>query len=276
MPLKASAFPIFKLSATGNDFLLVDLRLAKARAAWKKTSGGRSRVGWVKTLCDRHEGLGADGMVFLEADREVEFAWDFYNSDGGRAEMCGNAARAVSLYARRTGSARKFQFRTRIGLVDASVAGDHAIEVSLPPIREEKWSQHFKWMEADLPFDFVRAGVPHAVVPVVNLEPRAKLRELAVAVKQLAEFAKAGTNVTFVRPISPRAVESVTFERGVEDFTLSCGTGAVAAAHTLLRGQENQHVQVRVPGGALTVVWRKGRPHLKGPAKIVAEMHLCP
>ncbi len=97
-----SALPIFKLSATGNDFLLVDLLKAKNRKIWKKEWSKKSRAAWVKQWCHRQEGLGPTEWVFLEKDKEHDFAWDFYNSDGSHAEMCGNAARAVSFYASQT------------------------------------------------------------------------------------------------------------------------------------------------------------------------------
>jgi len=273
--MKLSHLPIVKISATGNDFLLIDLMKSKNRGLWKKEWSKKARAKWVREWCHRQEGLGADGMVFLEKDKELDFAWDFYNSDGSRAEMCGNAARAVSLYASQALKKKSLKFRSSLGEVLATVKSADSVEVRLPKVAENQWNQLIEWQGAKLNYDFVRAGVPHAVVRVPNLENRQRLREFALEIKRQPSFIKYGTNVTFVRLISNHKVSSLTFERGVEDFTLSCGTGAVASAHSVLRGEEGQRVEVQVPGGTLSVVWKNGYPYLKGPARIVAEMHLC-
>jgi diaminopimelate epimerase len=274
MVMKFSRFPVFKISATGNDFLLVDLRKAPAARSWKSEWSKHPRSHWVKLWCHRQEGIGADGMVFLEKTRQADFAWDFYNSDGSSAEMCGNAARAVSLFVNETTKKKEFDFQTRVGIVEAKVKSASQIDVRLPRILEEKWEQSFSFKGTQMNFDFVRAGVPHAVVRVPSVYERAAMREIAHAVKALPQFLKNGVNVTFVRLLGKEKIESITFERGVEDFTLSCGTGAIASAYSVLRGEQNTEVEVQVPGGRLSVVWKNGSPHLKGPAKIVAELHM--
>lgn len=275
--MKFSKLPITKMSATGNDFLLVDLRDPKLKTIWKKDWAKKNRRKLVKEWCDRFEGMGADGFVFLEkGDKNHDFAWDFYNSDGSSAEMCGNAARAVSLFAHEKFAKKKeLKFKSKIGTVHAKILSSSLVEVRLPQIKENQWNQVLHWKGVATNFDFVRAGVPHAVVRVPNLDDRGHLREFALEIKRQSSFLKDGTNVTFVKLIDTNKIESVTFERGVEDFTLSCGTGAIASAHSVLRGEENQPVEVQVPGGRLTVVWKDGAPHLRGPARIVAEMYKC-
>lgn len=279
MHMKFSRLKVFKVSATGNDFLLVDLRSSAIARLWKSEWAKKPRAHWVKEWCHRFEGIGADGMVFLEKNlekkKQANFAWDFYNSDGSGAEMCGNAARAVSFYVSQTTKLKKFGFKTRVGIVEAKVKSQSDIQVRLPKILEEKWTQALDFKGAQMNYDFVRAGVPHAIIRVPNMNDRAKLREIAFAIKSLPQFLQAGTNVTFVREINKASIHSVTFERGVEDFTLSCGTGAVAAAYSVLRGEEDTEIEVQVPGGTLSVVWKDGSPHLKGPAKIVAELHIA-
>ena len=273
MTLKISRLPITKIQATGNDFLLINL--LKDSSVWKAEWSRKPRAHWVREWCPRQTGLGADGMVFLEKDKTCDFAWDFYNSDGSSAEMCGNAARAVCLYASLILKKKKLKFRSRIGEIHAVVHSVKKIEVRLPAIKEEQWNQLVEWKGAKLNYDFVRAGVPHAVVRVPNLDERNHLREFALEIKRQPSFLKQGTNVTFVSLLSQNKVASVTFERGVEDFTLSCGTGAVASAHSVLRGEEDRPVQVQVPGGTLIVLWKNGQPVLIGPANIVARMQLC-
>lgn len=272
MGLNLSGFPIIKASATGNDFLLVDLLSADNAQAWSQQAGSKPREQWAKELCDRHHGLGADGLVFLEPFAGLDFGWDFYNSDGSRAEMCGNATRAVGLYYHSTTGKKEARFQTRTGPVLVTVNSQDDIRTDLAPIQSEEWAQ--RGTDSSLSFDFVSTGNPHAVVSVPGLKDKTLLRALAQKVKSEKRFFKDGVNVTFVHPVSPTVIESQTFERGVEDFTLSCGTGAVAAAHSILRGKPGQSMEVRVPGGTLFVIWNNGRPTLSGPARIVAQMRL--
>lgn len=264
--MQALKTPLIKVSATGNDFILIDL----LRHTWDAQG---ARAEWVKKFCDRHQGIGADGAVFLEKHSQLDFAWDFYNSDGSRAEMCGNAARAVSLYYSLTTGKKELAFETRTGTVNAKVNSASEIEVDLAPIAEAEWNQWSENAVNKLSFDFVRAGVPHVIMRVPDISDREGMQALALEIKREARFLKDGTNVTFVRPLNGSSIESVTFERGVEGFTLACGTGAVAAAHSVLRGEEGKAIEVRVPGGQLFVVWKNGRPRLKGPAKVIAEIH---
>jgi diaminopimelate epimerase len=270
MSLTPSVFPIVKISATGNDFLLVDLLSTPQREIWQSEFGQEPRGELTRKWCDRHEGLGADGLVILERDETCDFKWDFYNSDGGSAEMCGNAARAVSLYYMRTRNKSEIRFHSKIGEVQAIVRTEYNIEVNLPPVVESDWKQSFQGID----FDFIRAGVPHAVVKIPALTPKDDLRETALKLKMAPRFQPEGVNVTFVHAISSQQLECVTYERGVEGFTRACGTGAIAAAFSLTRGEDNRVIEVQVPGGQLFVVWKKGRPFLRGPAKIIAEMHV--
>lgn len=272
--MRSSPFPLIKATATGNDFILVDLLSPELKKLWKKEGAKHSRKKWVQLWCDRYDGLGADGVVFLESDRSHDFAWDFYNSDGSSAEMCGNAARAVSFYVHvRTGKSQ-LQFKTRVGTVSATIQSPKKISVALPAIAEEEWNQWAGEGEgSQVPFDLIRAGVPHAVVRVPHLDSFEDLAVLAMTIKRESRFKKEGTNVTFVRQVAANKVESVTFERGVEGFTKSCGTGAIAAAYSILQGETGKSIQVRVPGGQLAVSWKNGQPHLTGPAKLVAESH---
>ncbi|MGZ3722990.1 MAG: diaminopimelate epimerase [Bdellovibrionales bacterium] len=274
MSEQSTQFPIIKVSATGNDFLLIDLVDSKRRELWDGEFSQRPRAELALTWCDRHEGLGADGLVILDKDKSLDFVWDFYNSDGGNAEMCGNAARAVALYFHKKSGKPKITFGTRVGEVNAVIHGTDDIEVTLPPVLESEWNQLVDWQKGAVHFDFIRAGVPHAVVKVPHLENRPGLREFALALKEQPRFLKEGVNVTFVHQVSEKQINSVTFERGVEDFTRACGTGAIAAAYSLVRGEDGRQIEVQVPGGKLFVIWKNGRPHLRGPAKIIAEMRV--
>ena len=184
--------------------------------------------------------------------------------------MCGNAARAVALYMSVRHGRREMVFQTRSGLVNARVESSDLIDIAMAPIAKADWD--LQSAEAKVVYHFVRAGVPHAICDATDLNARSFLREQALQLKRESRFQAEGTNVTFVKALSSEAIEAVTFERGVEDFTLSCGTGAVAAAHAILRGEENRKLDVHVPGGRLHVIWKNGRPHLQGPARLIAEV----
>jgi diaminopimelate epimerase len=270
MELKLSPLPLIKAQATGNDFLLVDLLSADTRREWEAFAKGRPRPELAKILCDRHRGFGADGLVILESHTQLDFEWDFYNSDGSRAEMCGNATRAVGLYFHTQTSKREVRFQTRTGPVTALVNSADDIRTELAPIADHAWD--LSTADGQTKFAYVSTGNPHAVVPVDLLDDRDALRALARKIKREPRFLKDGVNVTFVVKADSDRLESVTFERGVEDFTLACGTGAVAAAYSVLRGEAGRRMEVRVPGGTLFVVWNNGRPSLSGPARLVAEM----
>lgn len=266
MPLKPFDLPLLKVEATGNDFVLIDLLDSSSRSQFQTAFTGQPRSAWVRKWCDRRRGIGADGAVFLEVDPLLDFKWDFFNSDGSPAEMCGNAARAVTLYMSQKTGKGNFTFSTKAGEIRSQMLSNGQIEIEMPAIKDFEWDIH-----TAANFDFVKAGVPHAVVEKSSLSDLTELKSQALAVKSLSRFSISGTNVTFVKKISPHHIETLTFERGVEDFTLSCGTGAVAAAYAFLRGREGKDVQVDVPGGTLYVVFRNGKPFLKGPAQITAE-----
>ncbi len=270
MQKNATEFPILKVSATGNDFLLVDLLKAQNLELWNREFGNRTRSQLALELCDRREGLGADGFVVLDQTPGLAFAWDFYNSDGGSAEMCGNAARAVCLYYQQNYGQSNVEFKSKVGTVHGVVHAPDRIEVGLPKIKEATFNHT---TSTGIHYIFVRAGVPHAVVSVESIAELEELTNLALEIKAEEKFKSEGVNVTFVKLVSKNEIESVTYERGVEGFTRACGTGAISAAYSVIQGEENTPVEVRVPGGQLSVVWKAGAPILSGPAKIVAEMH---
>lgn len=260
---------IYKYSATGNDFVLIDLLRGKIEC--------RNRAGLARALCHRRFGIGADGLVILEKTKNLDFKWDFYNSDGSVAEMCGNAARAVSLHASRSTQKSQLRFETLAGTIETRMIKDgklaaELIEVTMPAVGEARWSQLAPLGDFQLHYDFIHSGVPHAVVKIPNFKNRHELKNWARSLKALPVFGPSSTNVTFIRALNGDRAQSVTFERGVENFTLSCGTGAVAAAYSLLRGEEGRTVTIQVPGGRLQVKLMAGRPRLIGPAQFIGEI----
>ena len=265
--MSMTSLQFFKYSATGNDFLVLDLRKNKFFAEVPRHQ-------WVKQICHRRFGIGADGVVVLESDAKVDFAWDFYNSDGSQAEMCGNAARCVALHMQQIENLKELTFRTRAGLIETKFFSEDNIQVKMSLPSNERWNQIENLSAQQVRYDYVIAGVPHAIVRVPTFKDVASLKDLARILKAQPIFGPQSTNVTFIRERSNQNIQIVTFERGVENLTLSCGTGAVAAAYSLLRGENDKEIYVQVPGGKLKVVFKKNVPYLIGPAQFVAELKL--
>jgi len=229
-----------KMNGAGNDFVMVDNRDLKHEFARDV----------IARLCDRHRGVGADGLIAVEpAENGADFKMRYYNADGGEAEMCGNGARCFARFASRL-SGRKdgIQFETIAGVVGAELLGDNVrLKMSEPkdlamgaalPVHEEQLTVHF-----------VNTGVPHAIV-VSDDVGKIDVRRTGAALRYHEHFAPKGTNANFIEVQGPGLLAIRTYERGVEDETLACGTGVCAAAlvHSLLSGAASP-VSVRVKGG---------------------------
>jgi diaminopimelate epimerase len=196
---------VTKYSANGNDFVIII----------RKKKKDRSKL--AKRLCHRQNGVGADGLVVVIPHAEYDFEWDFYNADGSRATMCGNASRAVAHFAMEKGISAdgKAEFLTGAGVIRATVNGNYVVSDMTKPITlsEEIQEDNEKWW-------FVDTGVPHLIVFRENidnfdLEQAKRLRDKYNANLNIC---KVENNTLYVR----------TYERGVEDETLACGTGMVA------------------------------------------------
>ncbi|HSR74728.1 MAG TPA: diaminopimelate epimerase [Sulfurovum sp.] len=196
---------VTKYSANGNDFVMF--------VAQKKAD--RSEL--AKKLCHRQNGVGADGLVVVLPHPEYDFEWEFYNADGSVADMCGNASRAVAHFAHEKGISKdnKAEFLTGAGVIRATVNGNYVISDMVPPdiISQEIEEYGEKWW-------LINSGVPHLVavrdnIDDFNLEEARILRHKYNANVDICTLKG---NVLYVR----------TYERGVEDETLACGTGMVA------------------------------------------------
>ena len=237
-----------------------------------------------RTLCTPHRSLGADGFMVVEpAQGEGDFRMRFYNSDGSVGEMCGNGARCICRYGYETGLAGPTQrVETTAGLVIGERISQRAYRVRLNDpttlsLHEELEAEGAVWPCAYV--ELGNPGLPHAVVPYPGLagaDPQALFR-LGRALRNHPRFPK-GANVNFYEVTGPDQVLEKTYERGVEDFTLACGTGtgSVVTVLTLLGQVSGQGVQVTMAGGVLTVdVERQGDQvtglYLTGPTNLVAK-----
>jgi len=209
-----------KISGSGNDFILFDNR--------EKSLDGDLR-NFVRKVCSRRLGVGADGVLLLEKSAEHDFSMRYFNADGGEAEMCGNGARCIASFALQIGAAReKMSFQAKDGPHTAEVRGSR-VKVSLRDPAQIQLDIDLELGEKMLSVHFVNTGVPHAVVLTTDVED-AEVVPVGREIRYHPRFAPAGTNVDFAQVTGPHSLRIRTYERGVEDETLACGTGATASA----------------------------------------------
>jgi len=249
--------PFYKYHGTGNDFILLDNREGRIRLSKEQ----------VAALCHRRFGIGADGLMLLENVLGADFRMVYYNADGGESTMCGNGGRCIVAFAKRLAIFDdEVSFIAVDGLHEASIEADGGVCLQM---KDVNGMQRF---EGHVVLD---TGSPHYVqwVEDVNNTP---VFEEGRRIRNLAEFAPGGINVNFVRLASGNHIHVRTYERGVEDETMSCGTGVTAAA-IAASGEDLGHFEytIHTPGGELRVAFLKVSPDmaeqvtLTGPATFV-------
>jgi diaminopimelate epimerase len=209
------------MSGSGNDFILIDNRRRILEAARLKR--------FITNVCRRKLSAGADGVILIDASSAADFKWHFYNSDGSRAEMCGNGARCAARFAVITGIAgANLTFETDVGILSAEVLADR-VKVKMTDPSEVTVNRVLDLAAGPRTVATVNTGVPHAVLDVADIEA-AEVCGLGREIRYHQAFAPAGTNVNFISPAGDNTVAVRTYERGVENETLACGTGSIAAA----------------------------------------------
>ena len=230
-----------KMNGAGNDFIFLDNRAGKIQLT-------REQIVW---LCDRHRGVGADGLMLLVPSRtgKADWAWDFYNSDGSTGEMCGNGARCFARFVQRTaGLNRDFTFETGAGVITACFHGAR-VTVNLTQPKDLRLSEKVLLSTGSETIHSLNTGVPHAVLYVPDAD-QAMVLTLGPEIRSHAQFGPRGTNVNFVQVLGPNHIRVRTFERGVEGETLACGTGVCASAMISARVHKFvSPVKVQVQGG---------------------------
>lgn len=240
----------WKMNGAGNDFVVFDNRDNRLSLTGEQ----------IATLCQRQRGIGADGLLAVEpAQNGADYRMRYYNADGGEAEMCGNGARCFARFVNQLegNTLTTTTFETIAGVIEAEFLGDNVrIQLSEPfdlQLKNEltlEGEQHL--------VHSVNTGVPHAVVFVDDLN-EFPVRKFGAAVRYHEHFAPAGTNANFATVLEDDLIQIRTYERGVEDETLACGTGMVACAiiHHELTGTAGP-IRVRVAGGdTLEIAFQK-------------------
>ena len=263
-----SKLPFCKMSGTGNDFIIIDNRQGLVPHPEQSSL--------TKKLCKRTFSLGADGVIFLEPSSVADIKWVFYNSDGSRAGQCGNGARCATRYAHLHGmGSARITLETEAGIVNASVVNEKHVVVSFPPPVSLQLNYPLEVDGKSYTINSINTGVPHVVLEDAQIGSGNR-KKLGSAIRNHAQFPQ-GTNVNFMTIVDRKNIRVQSYERGVEDFTLACGTGAMSSAivaHALKLSEPP--IRIHVPGGVLTVDFKFSNQKyldvsLAGDARIICE-----
>ncbi|MBW2490432.1 MAG: diaminopimelate epimerase [Deltaproteobacteria bacterium] len=211
----------FKMSGSGNDFIIIDNR--------NRVVDENGLSNFIAKVCRRKMSVGADGMILIENTHSADFKWRFFNSDGSVAEMCGNGARCVARFAYLNDIAgSNMSFETLAGIVKAEVIGER-VKVKMTDPLDLKTDDTIELRNGLISISSINTGVPHVVMVKDGIDD-VDIVEIGREIRYHSRFSPAGTNVNFVSRIKDNTITIRTYERGVEDETLACGTGAAASA----------------------------------------------
>jgi diaminopimelate epimerase len=255
-----------KMSGSGNDFIVIDNREDKVLVE-------NSKSDFVRKTCRRRASVGADGVLFLENSVCADFRMRYFNADGGEVEFCGNGGRCIAHFAHYgLGFPAEVRFDSGAGIVSAKVEDDF-VALQMPMAGEPSGPYKLDISGDVIEYYFINTGVPHVVIFSDNISS-INVVEIGRAIRFHENFAPEGTNANFVRlQKTPEwEAEIRTYERGVEDETLACGTGVTAAALIAAKlGYVKLPIRVRVAlPDILTVdIDSSGRPVYSGEVKLV-------
>jgi len=259
-----------KAVASGNDFIIIDNKNGELDAR----DLDYSKI--AQDVCRRKLSIGADGILVLESSVKATYRMRIINPDGTEVDMCGNGLRCSALYAALAGWGKTLTIETRAGLLAAEV-NDDSIKIRMSEPKDIKLDINLGVGEHLLKAHHINTGVPHAVHIVENIE-NYDVKEIGRRMREHSVFQPDGTNVDFIADIDKNYARVRTYERGVEDETLACGTGVVASALVLgLLGKCSSPVKLKTQSGEVVTVYFKleGKKirevYLEGIAKIVCQ-----
>jgi diaminopimelate epimerase len=251
-------YTFYKYQGTGNDFVILDNR---------DETFPKNDTKLIAFLCDRRFGIGADGLMLLENDESTDFKMVYYNSDGNQSSMCGNGGRCLVAFAKKIGVIENdTTFIAVDGLHHATIDENDIVSLQMKDVDEVQ--QHENHV-------FLNTGSPHHVQLVEDLHIF-DVRNEGSRIRYSDLYGHAGSNVNFVTQTDENKFALRTYERGVENETLSCGTGATAVAIAMksIGKTDSSVIKLRVEGGELEVSFNEKngfftQVFLKGPAKFV-------
>jgi len=268
MSYKIMLLHFYKMNGAGNDFVVIDNQQLELNLTGEQ----------IAALCDRHRGVGADGVLVVEpAETDADYKFRYYNADGGEAEMCGNGARCFGRFVAHLGDEVKesVSFETIAGTLTAEMVGEDVKIMMSDPFDLSK--ETGCTLEGLGDVNFINTGVPHAVLKCDDLQG-VDVQKYGAEMRYHDAFAPKGTNANFYQVVGTSHIAIRTYERGVEGETLACGTGMCACAlmHHLDVGDPSP-IKVDVAGGdTLSIGFEKSGESfqnvtLSGPADFVFE-----
>lgn len=266
-----------KMHGNGNDFVIID-------EFNRILIPEKLKPDFVRAVCDRRFGVGSDGLIFVQNSKKADAKFRYFNSDGSEAEMCGNGIRCFSRYVvEENYTESKILVETLAGIKELDVSIENGkywvrVDMGIPEFESTRipakdvgkslWEREFEVNGGNYRVYAVNTGVPHAIIFVDNLE--FEIKEVARKIRYSDLFPE-GINVNFVKVKSKNEIEMRTYERGVEDETLSCGTGSVASAVIANRlKMVSDSVNVVTKGGILRVEIKES-VYMKGTANRVFD-----
>ena len=262
----------YKMSGSGNDFIIIDNR--------NNIVDENSLSNFIANVCRRKMAVGADGMILVENSDDADFKWRFFNSDGSVAEMCGNGARCVARFAYLNNIAgSNMSFETLAGLVKAEVI-EERVKVKMTNPSELKADDAVELKNGLVSISSINTGVPHVVMVKDSIDD-IDIVKIGREIRYHDKFSPAGTNVNFACRIKNNTIAVRTYERGVEDETLACGTGAVASAIIMANKMKiDSPLSVLTRSGGYLNIFFKERDgqyydiYLEGDARIIYKAQL--
>ncbi len=262
-----------KMNGSGNDFIIIN--------NMKKSFSSDEFRKYVPLICRRKFSVGADGVIILEPSSTCDFKWRFFNSDGSEAEMCGNGSRCAAKFAYLENIAGKnLKFETLAGIIEAEVKDD-TVKVLMTKPYDLKLDYEIIINDKKYFISSINTGVPHVVKFVKELE-NYDVKKMGKLIRYHDIFLPNGTNVNFVSIESKNTIKIRTYERGVEDETLACGTGSVASALVAYKkGFVTPPILVKNMGGEILIIdfiEKNGsfeKVFLEGDANLVFKGKLC-
>jgi len=266
----------YKMSGSGNDFILIDNRQRQVEAA----IGPLVVEDFVRAVCEPKMSAGADGLILIQESSKADFGWRFFNADGSEVEMCGNGGRCAARFAFLKGIAgEKMSFETVAGIIDAQVKGE-IVKLRLTDPFDLRTDETIRIDGRDYTVNSINTGVPHVVFYVEDLDAF-DVFYVGRNIRYHDQYQPRGTNANFVKSLDRRNMMVRTYERGVEDETLACGTGSVASVLiSAAKGLVDSPVAVQVKSGEkLNIYFEKTatgfeKIYLEGKAKVVYEGRL--
>jgi diaminopimelate epimerase len=233
-------FEFFKYQGTGNDFILLDNRSGQYNGIPEKQ---------IKFLCNRRFGVGADGLMLLNKNEKADFEMIYFNADGKEGSMCGNGSRCIIKFASKLGIRKStYHFIAVDGYHEAEIDSDGLVKLKMADVNKVH-------MHSD--YFIVNTGSPHYVKTLNDIK-KLDVKNAGRLIRNSKDFITDGINVNFVETVDDDEIFVRTYERGVEDETLSCGTGVTACALISAHNEKGfNRVEVKTPGGRLSVEYDK-------------------